>query len=360
MILFLVNTQGNVTGGELYAARIHEFLKNNYDNVIPDSLSKLSTELLNPLRHARRALEEVKEKKPAVVVIDLYSGCRNTFAVRWLKKRDGVVVTIVSGLREKYRYNSNISRKIAKKCESYILKKSDIVITISDYLGEYVCRFTDPKAKIIVAKPGIKIEYNRINESKAIARTPVAKVNLLTIGACNIVKGTKYIVTAMSHLQDLNVMLDLVGPYDTQDSYYIEVNDIIERNNLRDRVKFHGFLGKQDLSRLFLDCDIYVLPSLFEGYGIVIAEAITYGLPIVATNVGAIPELIQNGVNGILVNPGDSRALATAIRKLICDYELRAKMRKNNIEKSGNLPTWTTFESTLKRELLPELRAYLQ
>ena len=62
-----------------------------------------------------------------------------------------------------------------------------------------------------------------------------------------------------------------------------------------------------------MSSDILIVPSLFEGFGIAIAEALSFGLPVVATNVGAIPELIENGENGILVNAKDSRGLATGI-----------------------------------------------
>ncbi len=359
MILFLLYSMGNITGGELYFRRIHEYLKEKYDLVRPENIPMMPPELSNPFMHARKSLAEVKECKPRIAIIDLYSGCRNTFAVKWLKKNGSNIVTLVSGLREKYRHNSKISKYIAKKCEKYVLSNSDIIIAISDYIGEYVGKYAGDKTKIIVAKPGIKIEIINSNENLRDSLFLKDRVELLTVGAFNIVKGTKHIVEAIKYLQDLNIRLNIVGPYDKQDSYYLEVIDIIEKNSLRDKIEIYGFLDKQDLSRLFSDCDIYALPSLFEGYGIVIAEAISFGLPIVATRVGAVPELIENNVNGILVDPKDSEGLARGIRKLINDDKLRAKMRKNNFEKSKKLPTWRTFENTLERELVPELDKYL-
>ncbi|MEO7715841.1 MAG: glycosyltransferase family 4 protein [Capsulimonas sp.] len=86
---------------------------------------------------------------------------------------------------------------------------------------------------------------------------------------------------------------------------------------LGDRARFLGHLP--DLSDVYAASDLFVLPSHMEGFGLVYLEAALHGVPSIGTNVGAIPEVIQDGVTGLLVPPRDSKALAAAIRSLIGD-----------------------------------------
>ena len=84
-----------------------------------------------------------------------------------------------------------------------------------------------------------------------------------------------------------------------------------------------------------------------------IAEALAYGLPIVATDIGAIPELVTDRVNGLLVPIKNSQAIADGVEKLINDDNLRAEFAKNNLSKAKNLASWDTFDSVLDTELVP-------
>ena len=96
-------------------------------------------------------------------------------------------------------------------------------------------------------------------------------------------------------------------------------------------------------------------PSLMEGYGMALAEAMSFGLPIVATSAGAIPELVKDKVNGIIVNPGNSEELASALKTLIEDAELRNVYGRNNLEKSKTLHTWKDYDEALDNVLVPAL-----
>ncbi|BDI33775.1 glycoside hydrolase [Capsulimonas corticalis] len=90
---------------------------------------------------------------------------------------------------------------------------------------------------------------------------------------------------------------------------------------LGDRVRFLGHVA--DLSEMYAASDVFALPSLMEGFGLVYLEAAQHGVPSIGTNVGAIPEVIQDGVTGALVPVGDAKALASSIRALACDPQRR-------------------------------------
>lgn len=80
--------------------------------------------------------------------------------------------------------------------------------------------------------------------------------------------------------------------------------------------------------------DMFVFPSLMEGLGSSLLDAMHFGLPIVATNVGGIPEIVEDGVNGLLVSPGNSAQFVAAVERVLADGELRSAMRNKNREKA--------------------------
>lgn len=94
---------------------------------------------------------------------------------------------------------------------------------------------------------------------------------------------------------------------------------------IQDRVVTTGPLSRATLLREYASADLFVLPSLFEPFGIVLMEAMASGLPIVATRVGGVPEVVQEGENALLVPPSDPTALANALVRLATDGALRAR-----------------------------------
>jgi len=87
------------------------------------------------------------------------------------------------------------------------------------------------------------------------------------------------------------------------------------------------------------DADVFVLPSFHEGYGMVFAEALAHGLPIVATTAGAIPDTVP-GDTGLLVPPGDVRALSEALRRVVEDTALRTRLAAAARRAGRRLPDW--------------------
>jgi glycosyltransferase involved in cell wall biosynthesis len=86
---------------------------------------------------------------------------------------------------------------------------------------------------------------------------------------------------------------------------------------------------------------VFVLPSYLEGYGMALAEAVAFGLPIISTTAGAIPETVPANAS-VLVAPGDSRALAKALTAVIDDPARRATLAANARAARASLPTWST------------------
>ena len=105
---------------------------------------------------------------------------------------------------------------------------------------------------------------------------------------------------------------------------YDELFRMVDNNGLRESVLFTGF--QMDVSEIIATFDVAVLPSFFEGMGRVILEAMAMEKPVVASRVGGIPDLIDQGINGLLVRPGDARELADALEKVLSDKGLARKL----------------------------------
>jgi len=103
---------------------------------------------------------------------------------------------------------------------------------------------------------------------------------------------------------------------------------------LADRVVFAGERSHEDVIRFMRAADVFVLPSLTEAFGIVLLEAMSCGLPVVASNVGGIPSLVSDGRNGFLVPPRDEGGLARAITRVLTVPEERAVFVRTNVQKA--------------------------
>ncbi|MGB9735985.1 MAG: glycosyltransferase [bacterium] len=126
-------------------------------------------------------------------------------------------------------------------------------------------------------------------------------------------KGHQYLLEAISKIKNQypNIVLFLIGDGILMN----ELTTITKQLDIENNVRFWGY--RADIPNFLSATDIYVHPSVEEGFGIAIIEAMAAGLPVIATNVGGIPEIITNGVNGILVPPENPQALADAIVELI-------------------------------------------
>jgi glycogen(starch) synthase len=135
-------------------------------------------------------------------------------------------------------------------------------------------------------------------------------------------KGTDVLVEAAARVHTPGMRLLVVG--DGPDRARIE--RAARRLGIATRFHVTGFVGHERIPAILRSADLLVLPSLYEELGTVLVEAQQVGLPVVASRVGGIPEVIQHGVNGLLVAPGDAAELARAIDTILGDADLRARL----------------------------------
>lgn len=118
-----------------------------------------------------------------------------------------------------------------------------------------------------------------------------------------------------------------------------EVNQIIAKEKLENIVKYEGWVSGEKKVELLNMADAYILPSYNEGLPISVLEAMSYELPIISTRVGGIPEILEDGTNGFIMEPGDKKAIKEAIERLMDDEDLRKKMgQKSALMVKAHLP----------------------
>jgi len=228
-------------------------------------------------------------------------------------------------------------------CEKACIRLATHVVTISQstkaavsaVLGERRSSQVD----VEIFHPGL----NKPDPEIVIARgrRQSEKLQMITVGSCNDPrKGLDILLMALGGMAGDDFHLTLVGGYNSDDPYYCYLQKLIERFGLVEKVEFLGRVSDGRLAKLLQQKDLFVFPSLWEGYGIALGEAMSYGLPIVATDTGAIPELVTHGVNGILVPPRDPQALRQAIQSFLADSSFGSLFSQNNLMAARRFKKW--------------------
>ena len=128
-----------------------------------------------------------------------------------------------------------------------------------------------------------------------------------------------------------------------------KLQERVEELSLGDRFKFLGYVRKEELIRLYQSATVYVIPSHYEGLPTTLLEAMSCGLPVVATAVSGNLEVISSGENGILIPPKSPKEMADAISMLLDDKEMRKKLGKNARETIKKRFTWDIISDNVLR-----------
>ena len=178
---------------------------------------------------------------------------------------------------------------------------------------------TAPDQKIDIISNGIEIDlfYPAATEKKQ-----NGPLKLITVSRLLERKGIHHLLEAIAKPSPLPVTLTIVGT----GSYEEELRRICAELDLNDRVNFTGFIRRDELPELYRRYDVFALPSQTESFGLVFAEAMSCGLPIMGTFVGGIPELVRHETDGILVNPAKPGEIRESLETMLNNPEKRIAM----------------------------------
>lgn len=188
------------------------------------------------------------------------------------------------------------------------------VVAIDETTGASIKR-TIPAANVLVV-PNC-VDYSSFPE---VADSGNPEKVALFVGWVIAAKGVRELLSAWSHVDPKGWILRIAGPADAD--YVLSLRELFPSC----RVEFLGELSHSDAMREMARCDLFVLPSYTEGFPNAVVEAMALGKAVVATKVGAIPEMLEKGQCGVLIEPMDEAGLAEAIQRLVHDDAFRAQL----------------------------------
>jgi glycosyltransferase involved in cell wall biosynthesis len=248
-----------------------------------------------------------------------------------------------------------VHRRVDFKLKGYLSKlkynKANYIIAVSEAIKKILTENGINHSKITVINSSIDLEKIKIQD-KNIVKGKISEIykinkNNIFIGSLialvphkdplNLIRAAKYVIEKYRNVEFL-----ICGEGELEEKCEMEIKNLGISNN------FH-LLGYCDNNTEILNAlDIFVLPSKEEGLGSVLIEAMAVGLPIVATDAGGIPEIIKNGINGIIVPKQNPKELAEALIKLIENENLRKELSQNAINYSKNFSSKIMTKKTLE------------
>lgn len=231
--------------------------------------------------------------------------------------------------------------------ETAALRYARAIVTPSPAMKRLLTAdFGVEEARITVAPPGVD------PAPRAAGGSPDGPLQLLSVGSIVPRKGYHVLVEALASLRDRNWHLTIIGATDRAPETMRALTAQIATAGLEDRILLAGAVDDTALAAAYDRTDLFVMPSLFEGYGMVLTEALARGLPIVCTTGGAAAETAPDAA-ALKVPPGDASALASAMASLIDAPARRRALADAAWAAAATLPRWRDTAAIVANVCLP-------
>ncbi len=205
-----------------------------------------------------------------------------------------------------------------------LLNAADRLVVLSESWKAFFAEWVPAEKIEVIYNPSATYKPTYANRKNA-------RVQILFLGRIGTRKGAYDLIEAVKKIRHLCFGLDMAG-----DGEGDAVRKIIDTENLSGIMSVHDWVAHNEVGKWYDKADFLVLPSYAEGLPMSVLEAIGKGLPVVATDVGGIPEAVVDGVNGFIITPGDVEALSEKMKTLICNAALREEMGRNSLKIAGD------------------------
>jgi len=280
--------------------------------------------LLSSLWRSSLVSEDIRAER-----LDLFHGLSNELPKR-IPSSTKKVVTIhdLIFLRHPEWYplfdRNTYYRKSKRAC-----KEADAVVAVSEQTKQdIIYYFNTPAEKIHVIYQGVDDRFATKPDQTAIEKfrkkNNLPEKYILYVGT---IEERKDLLTLVKAVLNLDVKLVVIGK---RKSYADKVEAFIRSNNLQSKIIFPGNVSSEELNFYYLGASAFVYPSLYEGFGIPVIEALSSGVPVITCGSSALPE--AGGPASLYFKPGDDRELAEKIKKVLSDDNLRTKMISDGLE----------------------------
>jgi glycosyltransferase involved in cell wall biosynthesis len=316
------------TNGRFHGRRTIDGIETvRFGYFIPRSAEKLTTELggipetMAKSRLARLQLFPMMARF-LISALGAARGCDIVYA-NWLGAGlVGAAVKVVTGkpLVVSFRGDDGYlarDRQVWRVPTCWVMRNADKVAPVSRQLGDILVSLGLPEEKCRIPRFGVDVEMFYPGE-----RQTSDDVRILYVGALIRKKGVADLLEAISEGTSPHCRLIAVG--DGVEA--TELKALADRLGLKDRVEWKGLQPHEEVARMMRECDLLCLPSYTEGRPNVVVEAMASGLPVIATNVGGIPDLVREDETALLHEPGDVAALRNCLNILAEKPDVRIEM----------------------------------
>jgi len=231
------------------------------------------------------------------------------------------------------------------------IPRSDAIIAVSNSTKNDILEyFNIPEDRIQVIPQAASDNYKQIQDGSAINKVKAMygldRDYILFVGTLEPRKNITNLIRAYNILPDYLKRDHLLVICGKKGWYYEEIFRTVKELKLEDKVIFTGYAPDEDIPLLMNEAEVFVYPSLYEGFGLPPLEAMACGTPVISSNVSSIPEVVGNA--GILINPNDVEELSDAILRLLDSDELRAQLAEKGLKQAGKFSLRKTAEKTVE------------
>jgi glycosyltransferase involved in cell wall biosynthesis len=268
----------------------------------------------------QRSLAGAFRERPAF----LLAGHANFAPLGWLLAR------LVGARLVSFIYGIDVFQPLSP-WRRWALRKSDRIISISRFTAQRaveVNRAPEQKLRILhnCIDPGFLQPFQATGIEPGLSMLTVGRVS-----QAEQYKGQDQVIRAMPAL--LSRFPDLVYHVVGDGTWRPALEELARQLGVAGEVQFHGFVSEEELRHRYSEATLFIMPSRAEGFGFVFLEAMVHGLPVIAGNVDASPEVVMDGETGILVDPTSVESIVAASTRLLSDRGLRRRMGGNGRER---------------------------
>lgn len=254
---------------------------------------------------------------------------------RWIRTPRVMAIMDVSYLSYPELFKASDLHKLVN-WTAYSVNAAHTVITISEFSKHAIIEaYHVPSDRVVVAYPALPDWHEKLTMSKSTTSNSATSKYILAVGTLQPRKNFARLIEAFSTLHDTDISLVIVGK---KGWLYEDILAAPKKFGVEGRVKFLDFVPDSELPRLYTDATCFVLPSLYEGFGLPVLEAMSYGIPVVVSDTSSLPEIA--GDAGIYVDPTSVVSIAAGITLAISETGAKRQARITEGKKRVGMFTW--------------------